>query len=146
MRLGEPNDPGLRRRPAGKHALGSAASSPSLEGRTHSLQDLQQQAGNRAVVRLVGAAGAVPGIVTSVPVQRAARTAEVRSAIARGDFSDTFTPPMVEGGAYYQLQGLSAAELAATVHGLRPDERSILRVGGHGPRVGTVTLRPRDAT
>jgi hypothetical protein len=81
-----------------------------------------------------------------VAVQRAARTAEVRSAIARGNLSDTFAPPMVDGGTSYQLRGLSAADLAATLHGLRPDERSLLRVGGHGPRVGAASLRPRDAT
>jgi hypothetical protein len=147
MRRGEPSGLVFRWRPA-EHARapGSGTNSRPPEARPLSLYDLQQQAGNRAVVRIVGATGAIPGLVPSVPVQRAARTAEVRSAIARGDFSDSFTPPMVDGGTYYHLRGLSAADLAATIHGLRPDERSLLQVGGHGPRVGAASLRPRDST
>jgi hypothetical protein len=147
MRRVEPMEPGLSRRPAAGRAAARrvATAADSSAGRSRVL-DLQRQAGNRAVAGLVRTAGVVPGRVPSVAVQRAARTAEVRRAIARGDFTDTFTPPLRDGGAYYELRGLSATDLAATLAGLRPDERSLLLVGGHGPRVGAVVLRPRDAT
>ena len=120
--------------------------SPTPTGRA-SLHDLQQLVGNRAVVQLLhGTTSPTPLLVSPPPVQRASKTAEVRSAITRDDFSDTLTPPLIAGGAYFHLQGLSAADLAGTIDGLRPNERELLRVGGHGPRVGAARLRPRDAT
>jgi hypothetical protein len=103
--------------------------------------------GNHAVAGLVSGAATTPSLLVSpLVLQRAAKAVEVRAAISRGDFSDVFTPPMIDGGAYFHLKGLSAADLAATIHGLRAEERELLRVGGHGPRVAAAKLRPRDAT
>jgi hypothetical protein len=104
---------------------------------------LQRRAGNRAVTALLKPSSAPLGTTT---VQRAPRTAEVRAAIARGDFSWVIAPPLADGGAYYQLDGLSPADLAATIAGLRPAERAALRAGGPGPLVAPGVLRPRDDT
>jgi hypothetical protein len=130
------------RRPPVARPVPARPSPPVARGAGLQLLQLQRQAGNRAVALALG--GGHPAMPV---VQRAPATAEVRAAIARDDLTSEARPPLADMGAYAHLRGLTAADLAATVAGLTPAERSVLQAGGHGPRVGASTLlTPRVTT